>query len=135
MIIKPVKGVALIAAALLGIGCGSGSSSTVDHTLVSNASEEVPPGACVPVEGPYSLPDGADMAFSIADVDDTDDMDVGVIDDSLGCDFSSGYGVVLDAASVNSSADNLPVGSYDLIVNCRNVVTSCIFSVSWSASY
>jgi hypothetical protein len=124
----------LVLALLVAGGCGASSSSN-DHTLVSDASEVVEPGTCVPVEGPYALPDGADVSFVVTDVDDTDDMDVGVIDDALGCDFSSGYGVVLDTASVSGGDNTLVSGNYDFIVECRNAVDNCLFNLTWSATY
>ena len=103
--------------------------------MVSNLSEEVPAGACAPVEGPYAVPDGASVDYTVTDADDTDVMDVGIIDDSAGCSFSAAYGLQTDVASVTSGDDGLLAGNYDFVVHCRNIFSSCIFALSWSATY
>jgi hypothetical protein len=123
------------AAALLVAGAGCGSSGPPGHTLIDGIGESVPAGSCLAVEGPYGIPSGATMSYSISDIDDTDDMDVGVIDDAFGCDFSSGYGVVLDTASVSSGTGSVPAGNYDFVVSCNNLFNTCLFSLTWSASY
>jgi hypothetical protein len=129
--------IALAGGLVAAAGCSTSTDSTgaSTHTLVSNLSEEVGPGACAPVEGPYAVPDGTSMDYTITDIDDTDSMDVGIIDDAFGCSFSSGYGVQANVASVTSGDDGLVAGNYDFVVHCRNFVTSCVFALSWSATY
>ncbi len=118
---------------LLAVGCGSPGAT--DYTLVSNVVEEVAPGDCVPVEGPYPIPSGASMDFSIVDFDDTDDMDVSVIDDAAGCSFADGYGGILNTASVSYTTGRVPAGNYDFVVHCNNIFSSCLFSLTWTATY
>lgn len=113
-------------------GC---KASGQDHTLVSAVSEAVAPGSCVPIEGPFPVPSGATMDYTVVDIDDTDDMDVAIIDDSLGCNLANGYGVNLDVASVSSGTGDLPDGNYDFVVWCHNLYSSCLFSLSWTATY
>ena len=118
---------------LLVAGCGAKGDD--DHVLVSDVSETVGAGQCAPVEGPFAVPDGATMEYTLTDIDDTDDMNVGVIDDAAGCSFSDGYGVELDTASVDGSTGPVPAGSYDFVVQCNNLANDCLFSLTWSASY
>lgn len=115
-------------------GCGS-KSATALTPLVSNVNEAVAAGDCVPLEGPYTLPSGAEMSYSIIDADDADDMDVAVIDDAAGCAFSEGYGVALDVASVNARTGPVPAGDYDFVVHCNNLIYDCVFRLTWTASY
>ncbi|HEX3697976.1 MAG TPA: hypothetical protein VH374_21560 [Polyangia bacterium] len=114
-------------------GAGSGGGGT--HVLASDISEEVLPGDCAPIEGPYAVPDGTSMDYTVTDLDGTDDMDVAIIDDADGCSFATGYGVQFDVASISSGDDSMAAGNYDFVVRCRNVFSSCLFSLSWSASY
>lgn len=126
--------------ALLTTGCGGGGGGgvrggAVTTVLVPNDPLQVSAGVCAPVEGPYGLPAGASTDFTITDIDNTDYMDVGVIDDADGCNFNYAYGAVLDANSVSSGDDNLPAGNYDLVVRCTNAYYPCQFSVHWTATY
>ena len=129
---------ALIAGAALWLfaGCAAkAGASGSTHTLVDGLSEQVSAGGCAAVEGPYAVPDGASMDYTVTDIDDTDDMDVAIIADAAGCSFSAGFGVALDVASVKGGDDNLPGDSYDFVVRCNNGVLPCQFSLDWSATY
>lgn len=127
------------AALLAGCGGGGGRSTgrpgAVTTVLAQNDPLEVYAGQCAPVEGPYGLPSGASTDFTITDIDNTDYMDVGVIDDAYACNFNYAYGAVLDANSVSSGDDNLPAGNYDLVVRCTNASYPCQFRVHWTATY
>ena len=85
--------------------------------------------------GPFGLPDGASTDFTVTDVDNTDYMDVGVIDASYGCNFNQAYGAYLDANTITSGADDLPYGYYDFFVRCTNAVQPCQFQLYWTATY
>ena len=110
-------------------------STGTDHTLVSNLEESVPAGGCAAVEGPFNLPSGATNDYTVTDIDGTDDMDVTVLDDADGCDFTRGYGALTHVASVSSGTGSVPDGAYDFVVRCHNAVQDCIFSLTWTASY
>jgi len=110
-------------------------SKGTEHTLVQNVVELVGPRTCALVEGPYAVPSGATMDYIITDSDGADDMDVGIIADTDGCDFSRGHGVNLDIASVSSGTGSLPPNNYDFVVQCNNIFSSCYFGLSWSATY
>ena len=125
----------VVIAGVLLVAVGCGSQGATEYTLVSNVSEAVAPGDCVPVEGPYRIPSGASMDFSIVDIDDTDDMDVSVIDDAAGCSFADGYGGILNTASVNGTTGRVPAGNYDFVVHCNNIFSNCLFSLTWTATY
>jgi hypothetical protein len=128
-----MKRTAIAGVVLLATGCQV--SSGVDHTLVLDRDEDVPAGACVPVEGPFHLPGGATSDFTVTDVDGTDDMDVSVIADAAGCDFLAGEGTVHGVASVSSGTGSLPGDAYDLVVRCNNPTQDCLFSLTWTATY
>lgn len=125
------------ALALTAAGCGSGGGRGGGSTtvLVPYDSLEVYAGACAAVEGPYALPDGASTDFTVTDIDNTDYMDVGVIDDAYGCNFSYAYGAVHNTNSVRSGDDGLPYGYYDFVVRCNNSYYPCEFSLHWTATY
>lgn len=116
-------------------GGGGGRSGAVMNVLVGNDAFDVYAGTCAPVAGPYVLPDGASTDFTVTDIDDTDYMDVGVIDDADGCNFGRAYGAVHNTNSVQSGDDGLPYGYYDFVVRCNNAVQPCEFSLHWTATY
>jgi len=132
---KLVLSISTLAVLMAGCGGGGGRSGGATTVLVPSDAIQVPAGVCAPVEGPYVLPDGASTDFTITDVDNTDYLDVGVIDSAYGCNFNYAYGAVLDANSVRSGDDNLPYGYYDLVVRCTNLYYPCQFSVHWTATY
>lgn len=136
---KLVLSISTLAVMMAGCGGGGGGGGgrvgAVTTVLVPTDSVQVAAGTCAPVEGPYSLPAGASTDFTITDIDNTDYMDVGVIDDAYACDFRYAYGAVLDTNSVRSGDDNLPAGYYDLVVRCTNAYYPCQFSVHWTATY
>jgi hypothetical protein len=125
--------IAALGMATVLMGCGVNAG--VEHSLVYNVTEAVAAGTCVPVEGPYAIPSGASLDYTVVDVDGTDHMDIGMIDDARGCAFNSGYGVYLDAASLRAGADNVPAGNYDFVVGCNNFFNDCVFSLTWTATY
>src|SRR3569623_3185435 len=135
-LVLSISTLALTVAGCGGGGGGGGIAGARTTVLVPNVPLEVYAGTCAAVgNGPYVLPDGASTDFTITDVDNTDYLDVGVIDSAYGCNFIYAYGAVLDANSVRSGDDNLPYGYYDLVVRCTNLYYPCQFSVHWTATY
>lgn|GEM_PF-2801725 len=140
---KPMKlALSISTLALTVAGCGGGGGGgrvrggAATTVLVPNVSFQVYAGTCAAVgNGPYILPDGASTDFTVTDIDNTDYMDVGVIDTAYGCNFNQAWGAVLDANSVTSGADNLPYGYYDFFVNCTNAFQPCQFRLNWTATY
>lgn len=118
--------------AFAAAGCGKASSGTSDtNVLVAHAPLQIYAGTCVAVAGPYVIPAGASTDFTVTDSDNTDYMDVGVIDSAYGCNFNAGYGVVFDTNSVTSGDDNLAYGYYDFVVRCNNSYYPCAFTLDW----
>jgi hypothetical protein len=123
---KPAMWMWMIGTTLMAMaGCGA---SRVTHTLDANDPVDIPAGGCVLVAG-ASIPGGATTSYSVFD-DNADDMDIAVVDSSLGCDptvadtaYTSGVG------SVNAR-DTIPASSnYNLVISCFNVVETCIPTV------
>jgi hypothetical protein len=113
---------------LLAAGC----SVSTQHTLDSNDLLDLFPGECLVVAS-ANIPGGALTAYSVSD-NVGDDMDIAVVDSSVGCDptaadtaFTSGTGSV-------SFSGTIPVSSsYDLQIFCANLVADCIPTVnSWT---
>jgi len=124
--------------ALSAFGCGKKSDDgggASDDVLLSDVPYQVSAGSCARVAGPYPLPAGTDTSFTVLDSDNTDYMDVGVIDDAYGCNFNAGYGVLFGINSVSGGSSNLADGYYDFFVRCDNSFYPCEFSVTWDASY
>jgi len=119
---------------LAAVGCAKKDDSG-DNVLVPSTPFQVNAGFCVPIAGPYSLPAGTSTSFTILDSDNTDYMDVGVIDDAYGCNFNAGYGVVFGINSVSGGNSSLATGDYDFVVRCDNSVSPCLFSLTWDATY
>jgi hypothetical protein len=115
----------------------AGCSAQEEHTLVSNVPEAVSAGTCAIIEGPYHVPSGATMDYTVDDVDDTDYMDVGIIDDydSDSCDFSYAHGALLNVASARTGTEELSSGNYDFMVACNNAFQTCEFTLTWTATY
>jgi hypothetical protein len=133
---------------LLAAGCGGSGPPTggalVTHTLVSNVSDSVAVGDCVPVEGPYSLGAGT-TAFNLLDTPvgiGSDSMEVVILPDAVwaseGCNFTVGQ-TALDDQQVqgSDSASGVPIDadSYDFVVACNNAIDDCFFTLSWNATY
>ena len=113
--------------ALTVAGCGGGGGGgrvrggAATTVLVPNVSFQVYAGTCAAVgNGPYILPDGASTDFTVTDIDNTDYMDVGVID--------TAYGNALTCASRNLS-DVWPAAAN----NCLAFEGSKVFTLSMSA--
>ena len=133
--------ISALALTVAGCGGGGGGGGGVrpgarTTVLVPNTALQVYAGTCAAVgNGPFVLPDGASTDFTVTDVDNTDYMDVGVIDASYGCNFNQAYGAYLDANTITSGADDLPYGYYDFFVRCTNAVQPCQFQLYWTATY
>lgn len=127
---------------MLTVGCGSGSGGgggpTV-HTFLSNDPNSVPANQQLAI-GPFTVPTGAVVNFSIVDTPTgigDDSMDVGVATDAsvLGGGQLVGYGMQSDVASTSGSTPPLPGGDYDFVVQCFNILDDCIFNLTLSATY
>ena len=116
------------AVVLFVAGCGA----KVTHTLVANIPEDVPAGICALVEGPYVIPSGSSTSYSVFD-NVQDDMDIAVVDASVGCVPASGYAYTSGIGSVHAS-EAVPGSTYYLAIACYNADgLDCIPTVdSWS---
>jgi len=135
----------LMLAVFLGVvGCGGGDGGYRPVTRVlANMPVNVPPTPCALVAGPVSVPSASTMSFTIDDRrnGNYDITHIGIIDDatltSSGCLFSvaaaefSGTGSYQDT----SPPGYIPPNVYDFIVECDNAVGSCIFDLTWTATY
>ena len=127
-----------------GPGPGPGPGPTyvpTAHTFAYAAQQDVRPGDCLAVSGPYVVPADSSMTFSIDDYlgGGSDAMEAGVISDADyqangGCNF---YNALIDDRFTGSRTDSLsaPADTYDLIVGCANNVVDCLFTVTWTATY
>ncbi len=137
---------ALFVLIALASGCGLGNGSDdggtsgdaqprTAHTLVSNAAQAVPPGTQAGL-GPFQLPAGATVTFTLADATGYDTMNVGVVDAStLNGLYPVAYGAQNGVASTTGTTPALPAGSYDLVVQCLDVLTACSFNLTLVATY
>ena len=132
--------IALAAACGLGNGASDAGSSAdapapAVHVLVSNAPQGVPAQTQAGL-GPFSLPAGATVTYTIADTSGYDTMSVGVVDAStLNGLYPVAYGAQNGVSSTTGTTPALPAGSYDLVVQCLNVLTSCAFNLTLIATY
>jgi hypothetical protein len=122
-------------------GQGGGPGGPTQYTLVHGIYEDVPPGSCLAIEGPYAIPAPSTMSFTIDDTPGagSDAMEAGVIRDADylaagGCDFSR---ALVDDVFVGSFSDSGPAAasSYDFIVGCSNYLVDCVFYLTWNATY
>jgi hypothetical protein len=133
----------LVLAVFLGVvGCGGGGGAAT-YVLANRQRVNVPPTPCALVAGPFSVPAPSTMSFTIDDRpnQEYDLTHIGIIDDatlaSSGCLFSvaaaefSGQGSYQDT----SPPGYIPANVYDFIVECDNAVGSCIFDLTWTATY
>jgi hypothetical protein len=129
------------------IGCGGGGhgpgpggpGGPAVYPLVQSVYEDVPPGSCLIIEGPYTLP-ASTMAFTVDDTPGAgyDAMEVGVIRDAdyyaAGCDFTR---ALVDDVFYGSYSDSGPAAAstYDFMVGCDNYLLDCVFNLTWTATY
>lgn len=122
-------------------GPGGGPGGPTQYTLVQRVYEDVPPGSCLAIEGPYVIPASSTMSFTIDDTPgaEYDAMEVGIIRDNDyltagGCDFSR---AIVDDLFVGSYSDAgpAPAASYDFTVGCSNYLVDCVFYLTWTATY
>ena len=122
-------GIGMIGAmVLLAAGC----SVSTQHTLDSNDVLDILPGECFPVFT-ANIPGGATTSYSIFD-NVGDDMDIAVVDSSVGCDPTSADTAFTSGVGSVQSSGTIPVSStYDLQIFCANAVADCIPTVdSWT---
>jgi hypothetical protein len=129
---------------LAAVGCGGGGGHHVTTYVLANAERQVvPPGVCTDVAGPVTIPTSSTMTFIVDDSPNTeyDQTHIGIIDDATllasGCNFGA---AVADFSGPGSYSDMsppgyVPAGTYDFIVGCNNAVGSCIFNLTWEATY
>jgi hypothetical protein len=131
--------IASIAGCGLGTGTGDGGVSEghvpTPHTLVANAPQSVPAGTQSGL-GPFSLPAGATVTYTLADITGYDTMNVGVVDAStLDGLYPVAYGAQNGVSNTSNTTPALPAGSYALVVQCLDVLTSCSFYLTLTATY
>jgi hypothetical protein len=126
---------ALSAILLLAAGCGGSGNSSVVHVLDSNDPVDIPAGSCVAVTPPAAIPGGALTSYNISD-DNQDDMDIAVVDSSIGCDPTTADTAFTTGTGGGQGSGVIPVDStYILAISCFNLVETCIPTVnSWTWS-
>lgn len=124
-----------------GGGGGGGTTQThipSSHVIASQQAEVIPPNTQVAI-GPFSVPTGATVDYSIVDTPTgigSDTMDVGIVVDSTASTSSPvAYGVRENVSSTSSTTQPLPAGSYDLVVQCMNLIDQCSFQAGIIATY
>ena len=131
---------------LLGaVGCGGGGGGyqPVTHYLANRTPETVPPTPCALVAGPFAIPVASTMSFVIDDTPNGnyDITHIGIIDDATltasGCVFSAAVAEFDGTGSYQDTSPPgyIPANNYDFIVECDNAVGSCIFNLTWTATY
>src|SRR5436190_11088188 len=126
---------------LLLVGCGSsgGGSSATTHALDSGQGQ-VPAGQSLAI-GPFSVPDGATITYTITDTPTgvgNDTMDFVVASDAMvqsGATTLAGYGVRNGVSSTSAPPVPLPSDDYDLVSICNNIIDDCIFNATITAYY
>lgn len=121
----------------LGVmACGSGGATV--HAITTNQSESTPAGTQLAI-GPFSLPSGAVVDYSIVDTPTgigNDSMDVGVaVDATAASSAPTVYGAQTGVSSTSGRTQPLPADTYDLLIACNNIVDDCIFQATVSATY
>ncbi|HXJ21193.1 MAG TPA: hypothetical protein VMT03_13255 [Polyangia bacterium] len=134
----------LLFALVAGCGLGAGTSDggvpgdaqpAVVHVLVSNTPQNVP-AQTQSALGPFQLPAGATVTFTIADSSGYDTMNVGVVDAStLNGLYPVAYGAQNGISSTTGTTPALAAGSYVLVVQCLDILTSCSFNLTLTATY
>jgi len=120
---------ALLGAVAVSILIGCGSSDTGPQTYVLDRdSNRAPVGAVLSI-GPFSVPSGAIIDYTIVDTP------AGVGDDSMTFSIDPGGYAALSGSSVSASTGPLPAGSYYLDVTCDNFVDDCFFNDEVRATY
>lgn len=136
----------LSALALVAIGCGGTTNDNpgaagyvaTAHVITAAQTEQIPTNRQVAI-GPFSVPSGAVVDFTIADAPigvGFDTMDVGIVTDaSVDSTAPVGYGIKENVSSTSGETQPLPAGAYDLLVQCANFVDDCRFQAGIVATY
>lgn len=119
------------------MACGGGGGTSV-HAIATNQSESTPAGTQILI-GAFAVPNGAVVNYSIVDTPTgigSDTMDVGVaVDATADTGAPTVYGGQTNVSSTTGSTQPLPADTYDLLINCNNIVDPCIFTASVTATY
>jgi hypothetical protein len=128
-----------------GIGCGNTSNPAVpDGSTNTPASHALDNGTYQVTKnyrghvGPYTLPEGATITYTITDMPKgaPDMMDVLVVsDDMIMLPSYIGYGVRAGVSSVTATTEPLPADTYDLAFFCNNTAVDCVLGYMLTASY
>ena len=128
----------LVVAMSCGMAACGGSSGRTIHTIANNEPTSTPAGTQILI-GPFTVPSGAVVDYSIADTPTgigSDAMDVGVaVDATVDSAAPTVYGGQMDVSTTSGSSGSLPAGAYDLLINCNNLIDDCIFDVTVTATY
>jgi hypothetical protein len=130
---------ALVGAMACGLAaCGGGGGGPVAHAIANDQPTSTPAGTQILI-GPFSLPSGAVVDYTIADTPTgigSDTMDVGVaVDATVDSASPTVYGGQMNVSTTSGSSGALPAGTYDLLINCNNLIDDCIFDVTVIATY
>ena len=133
---------AMVVVVLLFGGCGSsgGSGSHPTTHALDSGQGQVPAGQSLAI-GPFSVPDGATITYTITDTPTgigSDTMDFVVASDAMvqsGVTTIAGYGVRNDVSSTSATTVPLPSDDYDLVAFCNNLIDDCIFDAVMTAYY
>jgi hypothetical protein len=122
-----------------GAGGGGGTPATpTAHTLASNQGEVIATNTMVTI-GPFTVPANATVDYTILDTPTgvgNDTIDVGVATAASASTSSPvAYGIMQNVSTTTGVTPPLPAGSYDLLVQCANLVDNCVFQVTLTATY
>ena len=129
----------LFAAGLLG--CGSSNTpapGSTTLTLLGATHIDIVAGDCAIVNAqPQTIP-ASSVSYNVVDAYGTDNLEVGILLSSDGCQFTQ-YQSFVDDTFTGSAAPpsaEVPAETYDLDIICQNLAADCLISsVTWSATY
>jgi hypothetical protein len=133
---------------MLGLGCGGtgndggpgGSTYTPSNHSIDTGAKRLAANDENAI-GPFTLPEGATVTYTITDMPTgfgNDTMNFVVVSDAMVQGNSAqltGYGVQSGVSSTHIVTQALPGDSYDLVVQCNNLVDDCLFSDVITAFY
>jgi hypothetical protein len=123
-------------------GTGTGNTATpTNHSIdASTTAKRVQVNGQLAI-GPFTLPDGATVTYSITDMPSgvgNDTMNFVVVSDEMVKAQSTqltGYGVKTGVSSTSATTLPVPADSYDLVAQCNNIVDDCFFADTVTAFY
>lgn len=122
-----------------GGGTGGQTASPTVHLIDANGGLRTLKAEQVQVVGPFTVPDGATVTYTITDMPTgigVDTMNAGIATDAtVQASNPTAYGVAAGVSSTEQTTPALPAGAYDLLVKCANLVDDCYFTDQVTATY